>query len=89
MGWRRAFGGAKGSVPHGVTALWHHVGTMRVDDLLEARRPNFSFEFFPPQDDDGVTALFTTIAALRHASEAQPRAMIWAESCSSSGVAAL
>ena len=28
-------------------------------------RPNFSFEFFPPQDDDGVAALFDTIAALR------------------------
>ncbi|MGO8686947.1 MAG: methylenetetrahydrofolate reductase [NAD(P)H] [Candidatus Dormibacteria bacterium] len=38
---------------------------MRVADLLEARRPNFSFEFFPPHDDDGVAALFETIAALR------------------------
>lgn len=37
---------------------------MRVADLLLARRPNFSFEFFPPQDDAGVTALFDTIAAL-------------------------
>jgi methylenetetrahydrofolate reductase (NADPH) len=38
---------------------------MRVADLLQARRPNFSFEFFPPQDDAGVAALFETIAALR------------------------
>jgi methylenetetrahydrofolate reductase (NADPH) len=38
---------------------------MRVADLLEAHRPNFSFEFFPPKDDDGVAALFATIAALR------------------------
>ena len=38
---------------------------MRVADLLQARRPNFSFEFFPPQDDAGVAALFDTIAALR------------------------
>jgi methylenetetrahydrofolate reductase (NADPH) len=38
---------------------------MRVADLLEARRPNFSFEFSPPRDDDGVAALFATIAALR------------------------
>jgi methylenetetrahydrofolate reductase (NADPH) len=38
---------------------------MRVADLLESRRPNFSFEFFPPKDDDGVAALFATIAALR------------------------
>ena len=37
---------------------------MRVADLLLARRPNFSFEFFPPQDDAEVTALFDTIAAL-------------------------
>jgi len=46
-------------------ALWHHGDTMRVADLLEAHRPNFSFEFFPPKDDDGVAALFATIAALR------------------------
>ena len=38
---------------------------MRVADLLEAHRPNFSFEFFPPKDDEGVAALFATIAALR------------------------
>jgi methylenetetrahydrofolate reductase (NADPH) len=38
---------------------------MRVADLLEVHRPNFSFEFFPPKDDEGVAALFATIAALR------------------------
>ena len=38
---------------------------MRVAELLQTRRPNFSFEFFPPRDDDGVAALFATIAALR------------------------
>jgi len=38
---------------------------MRVADLLQARRPNFSFEFLPPHDEAGVTALFETIAALR------------------------
>ena len=38
---------------------------MRVAELLAARRPNFSFEFFPPRDDEGVAALFATIAALR------------------------
>ncbi len=38
---------------------------MRVIDLLGQGRPNFSFEFFPPRDDDGVTALFTTISQLR------------------------
>jgi methylenetetrahydrofolate reductase (NADPH) len=45
--------------------LWHHDGTMRVADLLATRRPNFSFEFFSPQDDEGVAALFATISALR------------------------
>ncbi|MGA8015343.1 MAG: methylenetetrahydrofolate reductase [NAD(P)H] [Candidatus Dormiibacterota bacterium] len=38
---------------------------MRVAKLLEERRPNFSFEFFPPKDDEGVASLFTTIAQLR------------------------
>ena len=38
---------------------------MRVADLLEQQRPTFSFEFSPPHDDAGVTALFSTIAELR------------------------
>jgi methylenetetrahydrofolate reductase (NADPH) len=38
---------------------------MHVADLLQARRPTFSFEFSPPRDDEGVAALFSTIAALR------------------------
>jgi methylenetetrahydrofolate reductase (NADPH) len=38
---------------------------MRVSELFEAGRPTFSFEFFPPQDDGGVRALFETIAQLR------------------------
>jgi methylenetetrahydrofolate reductase (NADPH) len=38
---------------------------MRVIDLLDQGRPTFSFEFFSPRDDDGVTALFTAIAQLR------------------------
>jgi len=38
---------------------------MRVTSLLEQHRPNFSFEFFPPRDDEGVAALFSTIAELR------------------------
>jgi methylenetetrahydrofolate reductase (NADPH) len=39
--------------------------TMRVGDLLEKRRPNFSFEFFPPRDDEGVAQLFSAITQLR------------------------
>ncbi len=49
----------------GEPRLWHDGATMRVADLLEQQRPTFSFEFFPPRDDAGVTALFSTIAELR------------------------
>ena len=37
---------------------------MRIDDILEQRRPCFSFEFFPPKDDEGVTRLLATIGEL-------------------------
>ena len=33
---------------------------MRIDDAIATLRPFFSFEFFPPKDDDGVEALFET-----------------------------
>ena len=33
--------------------------------LLQRGDPLFSFEFFPPADDDGAERLFSTIAALR------------------------
>jgi methylenetetrahydrofolate reductase (NADPH) len=38
---------------------------MKVTDLLVARRPAFSFEFFPPRDEPGLLQLFETVAALR------------------------
>ncbi|TMB91636.1 MAG: methylenetetrahydrofolate reductase [NAD(P)H] [Chloroflexi bacterium] len=38
---------------------------MRLDTVLQERRPIFSFEFFPPRSDDGVRSLFETIAHLR------------------------
>src|SRR5438445_5249767 len=38
---------------------------MRLDHVLQDRRPVFSFEFFPPKSDEGVRALFETIAHLR------------------------
>ncbi len=38
---------------------------MRISDLLDAKRPSFSFEFFPPRDDAGVESLFATIESLR------------------------
>jgi methylenetetrahydrofolate reductase (NADPH) len=38
---------------------------VRIRDLLDRGRPCFSFEFFPPKDDDGVAGLFTTIGELR------------------------
>src|ERR671929_227531 len=30
---------------------------MRIDQILEERRPVFSFEFFPPKDKQGMTQL--------------------------------
>lgn len=38
---------------------------MRITDALASLRPFFSFEFFPPKDEDGSRQLFETIAALQ------------------------
>jgi methylenetetrahydrofolate reductase (NADPH) len=38
---------------------------MRIDEILETRRPVFSFEFFPPETDQGTENLFRTIGELR------------------------
>src|ERR1051325_3122361 len=38
---------------------------MRIRELLDAGRPLFSFEFFPPKNDEGLASLFTTIGELR------------------------
>ena len=38
---------------------------MRIDTLLLRGDPLFSFEFFPPADDDGAERLFAAISALR------------------------
>ena len=38
---------------------------MRIDELLASRRPVFSFEFFPPDSDEGTERLFRVIARLR------------------------
>jgi methylenetetrahydrofolate reductase (NADPH) len=38
---------------------------MRIDDILAAERPVFSFEFFPPRDPAGVDLLFETVEALK------------------------
>jgi len=37
---------------------------MRISDALATQRPFFSFEFFPPRDDEGSRKLFEAIAAL-------------------------
>jgi methylenetetrahydrofolate reductase (NADPH) len=37
---------------------------MRIDELLAHKRPVFSVEFFPPRTEEGVAALFETVAAL-------------------------
>ncbi|HEY1428075.1 MAG TPA: methylenetetrahydrofolate reductase [NAD(P)H] [Candidatus Tumulicola sp.] len=38
---------------------------MRIADALASFRPFFSFEFFPPKDDEGSRRLFETISALQ------------------------
>src|ERR671930_1177049 len=38
---------------------------MRIDRILEERRPVFSFEFFPPKTDDGQQMLESTLAVLK------------------------
>lgn len=38
---------------------------MRIDEILKTSRPVFSFEFFPPKDDDGFPKLFQTIEKLK------------------------
>ena len=37
---------------------------MRIDEILEDRQPVFSFEFFPPQTDDGMTQLKGALSEL-------------------------
>jgi methylenetetrahydrofolate reductase (NADPH) len=38
---------------------------MRIDEILKTRGPVFSFEFFPPETDQGTENLFRTIGELR------------------------
>jgi methylenetetrahydrofolate reductase (NADPH) len=38
---------------------------MRIRELLSTGRPSFSFEFFPPKDEDGFQRLRETLASLR------------------------
>ncbi|HEY6450607.1 MAG TPA: methylenetetrahydrofolate reductase [NAD(P)H] [Candidatus Cybelea sp.] len=38
---------------------------MRIGDAIATQRPFFSFEFFPPKDDEGSRRLFAAIAALQ------------------------
>ena len=38
---------------------------MRIAEALSSLRPFFSFEFFPPKDDEGSRRLFDAIAALQ------------------------
>ena len=38
---------------------------MKISDILKQVRPAFSFEFFPPKDDDGFDQLFETIENLK------------------------
>jgi methylenetetrahydrofolate reductase (NADPH) len=38
---------------------------MRIDQILEERRPVFSFEFFPPKDDEGMKNLKRALGELK------------------------
>jgi methylenetetrahydrofolate reductase (NADPH) len=38
---------------------------MRIDELLAAQRPVFSFEFFPPKTPEGVVTLYETVETLK------------------------
>jgi methylenetetrahydrofolate reductase (NADPH) len=38
---------------------------MRIDQILEDHRPCFSFEFFPPKDEEGMERLRRTLSELR------------------------
>ncbi len=38
---------------------------MKIKAILEKVRPSFSFEFFPPKDNEGFDKLFTTITQLK------------------------
>ena len=38
---------------------------MKITEALQRRKPFFSFEFFPPKNDEGVRLLFEAIARLR------------------------
>ncbi len=38
---------------------------MKIIDKLRAKQPAFSFEFFPPKNQEGVERLFTTISELK------------------------
>jgi methylenetetrahydrofolate reductase (NADPH) len=39
---------------------------MRIDEILEERRPVFSFEFFPPKTDEGEQNLWNAAKVLKH-----------------------
>src|SRR5215212_1166919 len=38
---------------------------MRIDDILDDRRPVFSFEFFPPKTDEGMENLWRAASELQ------------------------
>jgi methylenetetrahydrofolate reductase (NADPH) len=44
---------------------WKYALPMRIDQILQERRPVFSFEFFPPKTDDGQRTLENSLAILK------------------------
>jgi methylenetetrahydrofolate reductase (NADPH) len=39
---------------------------MRIDEIIAARRPTFSVEFFPPKSEEATAQLYETARALKH-----------------------
>jgi methylenetetrahydrofolate reductase (NADPH) len=45
--------------------MWHHFRLVRIDEIILSNRPCFSFEFFPPQTDEGQRNLEHALAELK------------------------
>ena len=67
MAKNRCFRTSRGrpSFAEALRPLFGNLARKRIADALASLRPFFSFEFFPPKDDDGSHRLFETIAALQ------------------------
>src|SRR5688572_451063 len=58
-------GGESGTVCRLFAAGAYHLPPMRIDELLQTKRPAFSVEFFPPKTEEGRRTLFETVETLK------------------------